>query len=1252
MKKSLIFFPVFMLLLGGCGTKSDTSGTGTSVTPTSSVAPAPSSSGVAPTSSQGSSHSPVPSSSETPPVTQYTITWKDDLGNNLKVEQVAAGVVPSYGATNPTKTGDAQYSYEFDHWNPTPVAATANAVYTAVFTSTVKKYTISFVDGDGKELQSSQVEYGTTPTYSGETPTKTAGAHSTYTWDGGWDPALAPVTGNATYEATFTENVDKYTVRFLVDGVQYGDPVQVEYGKYAPAPGVAPSKDPDAEVARYVFDGWEGIDQPITENTDLNASFIEYAVEEVVDNFASYDEDHPVDDNTGWEPVKLDGSWGPSSAPIDISENSMEGDQALRFLGYRNGLDFGIRKTFDNDQPARYANAVKIKMMTPSDLKASAPKFILNFTVDMAGTPLGITLKHAIPAQTAEWFEVVIPFAHDQWQIWDQEYGSIESIAAGRGLSSLDPAIIPTMLDDFIIYVAYPTGTPQRFATYIDSVSFVTTDSAEVTVHDLMDSYTRYTGYTLSGNVARVDITSATEAHFRIIDLASPVDIQGEYTVNGNSLVFNSDVDGLLDYEGRITDNGQKIEFVSVSSSNAQLQTNLTDIKLNAVQVLEDAESYSAVGVGYSRDHAEDTRSGARGAYFMELYNGSSGVQSPFGKGDWKLMGNGEQINLKNDANAHSGSKYLAFQNFNGRNARYLQWNLFKGNADLHRYRGAKLSFWLKSYSATTIDKLNFYALSKYNPTQGDIYEPQPSSCRRYEINSVVPQTWTHYELDIDPNGVYYGFAMLLKTSKDTWLHLDDVEIYTVSPYACAASGVSLSDSSAALALGETKQLTATVSPADASNKNVTWSTSNKEVATVDDNGLVTAVAAGNATITATTVVGGFTDTCDVSVAGDVSLDKGQTYSARIGNKFNALIDIIDESNAKLRVPGLSMNVAGTYSTNKDDVTFAFGSGLLTETVSADKKSLTFKSIGGEGLELLQNANFEMIFGEDADTYESAGQMYYQNMTDESQISGARGAYYCDYQPYGGSYQLMGGNGDQLDLVNDSVDGGKALGLKYSSGGQMRYLQWDLHKGTAIGKTGFNKFGFFMKNGTSGDAKFVVAVYKTNLITLANITDNSIRVKTEQTTIAAGTDWTYYEIELNPTDTYYGFSVWFDQNWKNKSGYISFDKAAFLKNSYENPFNNFFAYDGLALSGEINGGTAATLTFGANGTAVLNYGSDVPSSYRMFMYGGSQMLEITTPAGKITGTYVVSNTGVVTFTIVSATDSAASLVTAGQTFTS
>jgi hypothetical protein len=81
-----------------------------------------------------------------------------------------------------------------------------------------------------------------------------------------------------------------------------------------------------------------------------------------------------------------------------------------------------------------------------------------------------------------------------------------------------------------------------------------------------------------------------------------------------------------------------------------------------------------------------------------------------------------------------------------------------------------------------------------------------------------------------------------------------------------AVTGVSLDQNSLAMSVSDTEQLTATVSPADATDKSVTWTSSDDDVATVVD-GLVTAVGAGTATITVETVDGGFTDSCSVTVS-------------------------------------------------------------------------------------------------------------------------------------------------------------------------------------------------------------------------------------------------------------------------------------------------------------------------------------------------------------------------------------------------
>lgn len=76
---------------------------------------------------------------------------------------------------------------------------------------------------------------------------------------------------------------------------------------------------------------------------------------------------------------------------------------------------------------------------------------------------------------------------------------------------------------------------------------------------------------------------------------------------------------------------------------------------------------------------------------------------------------------------------------------------------------------------------------------------------------------------------------------------------------------MTLNKTSISLAVGANETLTATVAPEDATNKGITWSTSDAAKATVE-NGKVTGVAAGAATITATTEDGGKTAACEVTV--------------------------------------------------------------------------------------------------------------------------------------------------------------------------------------------------------------------------------------------------------------------------------------------------------------------------------------------------------------------------------------------------
>jgi O-glycosyl hydrolase/uncharacterized protein YjdB len=86
-----------------------------------------------------------------------------------------------------------------------------------------------------------------------------------------------------------------------------------------------------------------------------------------------------------------------------------------------------------------------------------------------------------------------------------------------------------------------------------------------------------------------------------------------------------------------------------------------------------------------------------------------------------------------------------------------------------------------------------------------------------------------------------------------------------------ATTGVTVSPTSAAVFATQTQQLTATVLPTNASNKLVTWSSSNTAIATVNSTGLVTGLAQGTATITARTVSGNFTATTAMTIKGQES---------------------------------------------------------------------------------------------------------------------------------------------------------------------------------------------------------------------------------------------------------------------------------------------------------------------------------------------------------------------------------------------
>ncbi len=116
-------------------------------------------------------------------------------------------------------------------------------------------------------------------------------------------------------------------------------------------------------------------------------------------------------------------------------------------------------------------------------------------------------------------------------------------------------------------------------------------------------------------------------------------------------------------------------------------------------------------------------------------------------------------------------------------------------------------------------------------------------------------------------NDIFNGSGVTWSTGQNVTLGAYQYIVLTDANFTpTPVSGVSVNPTSFNLTQGLTQQLSASISPANASNQNVSWSSSNSSIASVNSNGLVTGVAAGNATITVTTEDGGFTATSSVTV--------------------------------------------------------------------------------------------------------------------------------------------------------------------------------------------------------------------------------------------------------------------------------------------------------------------------------------------------------------------------------------------------
>ena len=165
----------------------------------------------------------------------------------------------------------------------------------------------------------------------------------------------------------------------------------------------------------------------------------------------------------------------------------------------------------------------------------------------------------------------------------------------------------------------------------------------------------------------------------------------------------------------------------------------------------------------------------------------------------------------------------------------------------------------------------------------------------------------------------------------------------TINPAPILVNGVTLDQAELALYTGQSETLTATVTPNDATNPNVTWSSDRSDVATVD-NGVVTAVGEGEATITATAADGsGKSANCKVTVNQSIYSISADTTALDFGSVYTGYTQPAAQTVTITNTGNQPLTLTQPASTSSFDV----GTLSTTELAAGEKATFTVQPKAG-----------------------------------------------------------------------------------------------------------------------------------------------------------------------------------------------------------------------------------------------------------------------------------------------------------------
>lgn len=295
------------------------------------------------------------------------------------------------------------------------------------------------------------------------------------------------------------------------------------------------------------------------------------------------------------------------------------------------------------------------------------------------------------------------------------------------------------------------------------------------------------------------------------------------------------------------------------------------------------------------------------------------------------------------------------------------------------------------------------------------IYRPNGTCAYSYTYNN-SDNNWIGQRLDVA--GTWTIQSKITGSLSGT--NTQKITVKDTTPATINPTSVSINYSSVTLSKGTTKSLSATVYPSNATNKSVSWTSSNTSVASVS-NGTVTAKGFGTATITAKTS-NGKTSTCTVTVRGiEINGDLGYTIPTA-GDVYYLSVKAYPTSTGKLTWSSSNSSVVSISSSGKMT---AKSAGTATITVRAEDGRTASQTIKVYSKNTWKTGNFDVGYTAKGYTTislnKNSGNAYIKIYTYDAMGYKSSGQVHITLRDWNGKWicEFDAKSGDSLKLGND-----------------------------------------------------------------------------------------------------------------------------------------------------------------------------------------------------------------------------------------